>query len=195
MSYNLGMDAAIFLDRDGVIVENRASYVRTWEDVSFYPQALEALRMVVHSPYKIFIVTNQSAVGRGIITLRDANFINQKVVEYIESAGGRIDDIFMCPHSPNDHCNCRKPLPGLFLKAKEKYRVKLEDSMMVGDALSDIIAGQSAGVLTNLLVRTGRGLQQITNADTRQIKSYEIYNDLMDAFTQYFSHTSWWNNG
>ena len=193
MSYNLGMYAAIFLDRDGVIIENRASYVRTWEDVSFYPQALDALRKVHNSPYKIFIVTNQSAVGRGIITLQEANFINQKVVDQIEAAGGRIDDVFMCPHAPDDHCNCRKPLPGLFLDAKEKYFLKLEDSMMVGDALTDIIAGQSAGVLTNLLVRTGRGLFQIANPDTKQYKTIEVYDDLNDAFTRYFSLEPWWN--
>ena len=193
MSYNLSMYPAIFLDRDGVIVENKASYIRSWEDVSFYPQALIALRRVYRSPYKIFIVTNQSAVGRGIISLREADMINQQVVNYIEEAGGRIDDVFMCPHSPDDHCNCRKPLPGMFLKAKEKYQVKLEESILVGDALSDIIAGQSAGVLTNMLVRTGRGENQIAKADAKQIKIVEVCDDLNDAFTRCFSRKPWWN--
>jgi D-glycero-D-manno-heptose 1,7-bisphosphate phosphatase len=193
VSYNLSMYPAIFLDRDGVIIENKASYVRSWKDVSFYPQALKALRKVYRSPYKIFIVTNQSAIGRGIISLREADIINQKVVEYIEEAGGRIDDVFMCPHSPDDHCNCRKPLPGMFLKAKEKYQVKLEESILVGDALSDIIAGQSAGVLTNMLVRTGRGENQIEKADAKQIDAVEVCDDLNDAFTRCFSRNPWWN--
>jgi D-glycero-D-manno-heptose 1,7-bisphosphate phosphatase len=186
------MSPAIFLDRDGVIIENRTSYVRSWEDVCFYPQALEALCKVRNSPYKIFIVTNQSAVGRGIISLEEANTINQMVVNYVEGAGGRIDDVFMCPHAPIENCGCRKPLPGLFKIAEEKYSLNLNESVMVGDALSDIIAGQSAGILTNMLVRTGRGRLQLKNVDQEAIQAYKVFDDLAEVFSNLFPKKSWW---
>lgn len=151
------MISAIFLDRDGVIIENRSSYVRRWEDVSFYPQAVEALRKIRSSPSKIIVVTNQSCVGRGVIPLMDAEEINRKFINHIEQAGGRIDDLFMCPHSPTDNCTCRKPLPGLLFQAADKYSFDLNNSIMIGDALSDIQAGQAAKATSTILVRTGRG--------------------------------------
>ena len=192
VSYNLCMDPALFLDRDGVIMENRASYVRSWGDVEFYPQALEALSKVRSSPYKVFLITNQSAVGRGIITLEKAKSINQMVVNYIEQAGGRIDDVFMCPHAPDENCNCRKPRPGLILQAVEKYPVDLNRSIMVGDAISDMVAGQSAGIPFTMMVRTGRGNSQIADAAVEQISFIEVYDNLLEIFTQLFSQNPWW---
>jgi histidinol-phosphate phosphatase family protein len=186
------MDPALFLDRDGVIMENRASYVRNWGDVEFYPQALEALYNVRSSPYKVFLITNQSAVGRGIITLEKARSINQMVVNYIEQAGGRIDDVFMCPHAPDENCNCRKPRPGLILQAVEKYPIDLNRSIMVGDAISDMVAGQSAGIPFTMMVRTGRGNSQIADATVEQISFIEVYDNLLEIFTQLFSQNPWW---
>src|SRR4030067_60755 len=100
---------AIFLDRDGVLIENRSSYVLRWEDVEIYPQALAALAQASSSSYKIILITNQSAVGRAIIELETALEINLRLVQKIEETGGRIDGVFMCPHKPEDHCECRKP--------------------------------------------------------------------------------------
>jgi D-glycero-D-manno-heptose 1,7-bisphosphate phosphatase len=107
------MEPAIFLDRDGVIIENRPSYVRSWADVVILPLALEAMARIHASPFKIVIVTNQSAVGRGLLGLEEAWAINHHLQQVIEESGGRVDGLFMCPHSPEDHCNCRKPKPGL----------------------------------------------------------------------------------
>src|SRR5512135_422969 len=103
------MFPAVFLDRDGVIIENLDHYVRTWEDVIFMEGSLEALRKLSGSSYKIIIVTNQSVVGRGIIPLSAAEGINRKLVDEIKRAGARVDDLFMCPHAPEDACSCRKP--------------------------------------------------------------------------------------
>jgi len=102
------MYPALFLDRDGVIIENRPNYVRTWSDVSIYPQALKALQKIEASEYKVFILTNQSAVGRGIISHSTADEINKRLVKEIESAGGKIDRVIMCPHTPDENCPCRK---------------------------------------------------------------------------------------
>jgi D-glycero-D-manno-heptose 1,7-bisphosphate phosphatase len=154
------MNSAVFLDRDGVIIQNRENYVRSWKDVEFLPSSLQALRQLSQTSYKIIIVTNKSAVGRGIITLEQAEAINQHIIEEITDAGGRIDGLFVCPHVPDDHCFCRKPQPGLILQAAGALAIDLPTSVMIGDVLTDIQAGSAAGIKTLILVKTGRGQEQ-----------------------------------
>ena len=113
------MYPAVFLDRDGVIIKNRPTYVRTWDDVEILPDVLPALAQMTTRPYKNVIITNQSAVARGLISLRAAEKINQRLTDAIKKAGGRIDGIFMCPHKPDNNCECRKPLPGLIFQAAD----------------------------------------------------------------------------
>lgn len=176
------MDPAIFLDRDGVIIENREDYVRSWSDVAFIPAALKALHAAHNSPYKIVLVTNQSAIGRGLITLEQAEEINQRVVAAVTASGGRVDATFMCPHTPQEGCNCRKPLPGLFLQAAEKLNLDLSRSFMVGDALSDLQAGRTAGVREAMLVQTGRGQAQMHLTEAALLQPFHIFDSLSDAF-------------
>ncbi|GAB4532455.1 MAG: D-glycero-beta-D-manno-heptose 1,7-bisphosphate 7-phosphatase [Anaerolineales bacterium] len=174
-----GLRPAIFLDRDGVIIENRASYVRTWEDVVFYERALEALRHLRNSPYALVIVTNQSAVGRGILTLAQAEDINHKVVAHIRAAGGRVDAAYLCPHAPDEGCACRKPQPGMLLQAARDLCLDLSRSWMVGDALTDIQAGHAAGVAHIVLVRTGRGDTQRRLPQAQTLDGYLLVDDLL----------------
>lgn len=175
------MEPAIFLDRDGVLIENCPSYVRCWEDVHIFHHALAALARISTAPYKIVLVTNQSAVGRGLISLDMAWEINGRLVSVIEAVGGRIDGVFMCPHAPQDQCACRKPKPGLLLQAAQTLSVDLSRSILIGDAISDIQAGQAAGVHQNVLVRTGRGATQPIILHSTQIKPYAIYENVSDA--------------
>ena len=177
------MNPALFLDRDGVIIENRPNYVRTWSDVSIYPQAVRALKKIEASEYKIFMLTNQSAVGRGIISHSTADKINRRLVKEIESAGGRVDGVFMCPHTPHENCPCRKPQPGMILEAAASSQLDLNNSIMIGDALSDIIAGQTAGVGQNVLVYTGRGLAQSNLPLANKISPFLVYENLLDALS------------
>ena len=163
------MYPAVFLDRDGVIIQNRENYVRSWEDVEFLPFSLHALKQLSQSSYKIIIFTNQSAIGRGIITIEQADAINQRIVKEITDAGGRIDGLFLCPHAPDDNCLCRKPLPGLILQAAEALSIDLSMSALIGDALTDIQAGIKAGIQTLILVKTGRGQEQ---HQSHQIKNF-----------------------
>lgn len=172
------MNKAIFLDRDGVVIENIASYVRTWTDITFLPGSLSALARLSQTSYKIVIVTNQSAVGRGIISLETALEINHRLLKAIDKAGGRVDDLQMCPHAPQDGCNCRKPQPGLILRASSSLSIDLSQSILVGDALTDIQAGQNAGVRTNVLVRTGRGVQQSMLPAARLLAPFYIFENL-----------------
>jgi D-glycero-D-manno-heptose 1,7-bisphosphate phosphatase len=172
---------AIFLDRDGVIIENRSDYVRSWEDVHVFPQALEALANASASPYKIVFVTNQSAVGRGLMSLATAEAINCRLKALIEDAGGRVDGIFLCPHAPEAACDCRKPKPGLLLQAAQALDLDLARSVMIGDALTDLMAGQAAGVRRLALVRSGRGADQDRLPKPESLKQYQTYDSLTSA--------------
>ena len=151
---------AIFLDRDGVIVENRDEYVLSWDDVVFIPSALEALNKLAASDFAVVVVTNQAAVGRGLMSRADAQVINTHIQSEVFRAGGRLDAVYMCPHHPDEDCVCRKPKPGLLFRAADDLGLDLSQSWMIGDALTDLQAGQAAGVLNSLLVLTGRGAAQ-----------------------------------
>jgi D-glycero-D-manno-heptose 1,7-bisphosphate phosphatase len=175
------MNKAIFLDRDGVVIENVATYVRSWADVEIFPWALAALARLSGSPYKIVIVTNQSAVGRGILSLDEAHSINHRLIREIEKAGGCVDGLFMCPHAPSDHCDCRKPKPGLLLQAASALDLDLSRSILVGDALTDVQAGQAAKIPTNVLVRTGRGSLQSVLPEARSLEPFPVYDRLEDV--------------
>jgi D-glycero-D-manno-heptose 1,7-bisphosphate phosphatase len=175
---------AIFLDRDGVIIENRANYVRSWDDVEFYEQALTALAQIRHSPYTHIVVTNHTAVGRGLITLEQANRINEKVVEVVRGANGRIDAVYLCPHAPHDNCNCRKPQPGLLLQAAADLQLDLRQSFMIGDALTDIQAGLAAQVRQTALLLTGRGLPQSQLPAASSLAPLNIFADLATALAK-----------
>lgn len=175
------MKAALFLDRDGVIIENRADYIRRWADVEIFPQALEALARIRHHPLHIVIITNQSAVGRGLLKKTEAEAINVRLVKTIHEAGGRIDAVFMCPHTPEQNCTCRKPRPGLILQAAETLGLDLSRSILIGDALSDIQAGQAAGISTNILVLTGRGFEQRALPEAERMPPFQIFPDLSAA--------------
>ncbi len=157
------MFPALFLDRDGVIIQHRKDYVCSWEDVNFIPGSLEALACLQTSPFRVVIITNQSAIGRGLILPETAAEINHKLADEITRAGGRIDGIFMCPHRPEDHCACRKPRPGLILQAAEALNIDLAESILIGDNLTDLLAGQAAGITCLALVKTGLGTQQLAS--------------------------------
>jgi D-glycero-D-manno-heptose 1,7-bisphosphate phosphatase len=175
------MYPAIFLDRDGVIIENRSNYVCSWSDVQIFPQALEGLSLVKNSSYKIVIVTNQSAIGRGLVDLLEVQHINDRLIRHINAAGGRVDGVFICPHAPQADCDCRKPRPGLLIQAANALSLDLARSMMIGDAFTDLQAGAAAGIPKLALVRTGRGAAQAKVLQKSQLVHYTIFDTLSDA--------------
>lgn len=174
------MHRAIFLDRDGVLIENRSEYVREWSQVTLLSQAIEALAHL--HEYKVVIVTNQSAVGRGLMTLEAAFEINHRLVEKIKESNGQVDGVYMCPHAPEDQCICRKPNPGLLLQAAEELSLDLHQSWMIGDAWSDLMAGKAAGVRGVVLLKTGRGNEQLAQPQPENLVDYFVFNDLSTAF-------------
>jgi D-glycero-D-manno-heptose 1,7-bisphosphate phosphatase len=181
------MFPTIFLDRDGILIENRSNYVRDWSQVRIFPEAIKALSLPAVKNYKIVIITNQSAVGRGLMTLKTAREINDRLVSLIHSEGGQVHGVYMCPHKPEDDCQCRKPRPGLFFQAAEELSLDLKRSWMIGDAWSDIQAGQAAGLRQMILVKTGRGAEQLLQPPLDHISNLLIFDDLPQAMGAIFS--------
>lgn len=180
---------AVFLDRDGVLIENRSDYVREWSQVTLLPQAVEALSGLHRAGLKVIVVTNQSAVGRGLMTIETAHEINNRLTATIKECGGWIDAIYMCPHQPQDECTCRKPKPGMLLQAARELTLDLRSSWMIGDAWSDLLAGQSAGLRGTIIVRTGRGASQLEGVHPADVQPYLISNDVLDAFKTITAHS------
>ena len=181
------MFPAIFLDRDGVLIENRSDYVRDWSQVKIFPDTVRALSLSAIKNYKVVIVTNQSAVGRGLITLETANEINKLLIDLICHHGGQVDGVYMCPHKPDDGCSCRKPSPGLLLRAAKELSLDLRRSWMIGDAWTDLQAGQAAGLRNVILLKTGRGTEQLLQPRPKLVDDHLVCDDLSDAMSAIFT--------
>lgn len=146
---------AILLDRDGVINCERADYVKCWEEFVFLPGSLAALTRLATLPAPILVLSNQSAIGRGLVSRDVIDEIHRRAGEIITAAGGRVDAFFVCPHHPQEQCECRKPRPGLLWQAAKAYSLALDQCVFIGDAITDFQAAQCAGC-RSILVETGR---------------------------------------
>ena len=174
------MNQAIFLDRDGVINENRADYVRTWEQVQFLPGVFDALRKLAGSDFAVVVVTNQSGVGRGLMAAETMRAINDGIVARVQAEGGRIDAVYACPHRPDEGCGCRKPRPGMLLQAAADLQIDLGRSFLIGDAVTDVEAALGAGCRP-LMVRSGRGQAQLSNLRVQGYEAVPVVADLSEA--------------
>ena len=175
------MRRAVFLDRDGVICWNRYDHVKRWDEFEFLPGALEALARLAESDLCIVVVTNQAVINRGMATVGAIEDIHSRMVSMVEQAGGRVDKVMFCPHRPDQGCGCRKPKPGMLLKAAEELELGLDSSYMVGDACSDVMAGRAAGCSRCYLVLTGRGLEQLSQCYTQAGGEFRVVRNLGHA--------------
>lgn len=148
----------VFLDRDGVINRNppNKGYVRTCAAFAFIPNALQAIRTLTESSYRIIVVTNQAGIGRGIFTEQNLMEIHHRMVTEIARAGGQIDAVYYCPHHPDAGCECRKPKPGMFIQAAREHDIDMSQAYVIGDSITDIEAARRAGA-SPILVLTGHG--------------------------------------
>ena len=147
---------AVFLDRDGVINRNVEGGVRSWADFEFLPGALAAIARLTSANHQVIVVTNQANIGRGIMTRAQVDDINRRMCEAALEAGGRIDAVMVCDHRPEEACVCRKPQPGLLIRAAAEHSFSLPDAFLVGDHETDIAAARAAGARA-ILVLSGRG--------------------------------------
>ena len=169
--------SAVFLDRDGVINRNRSDYVRSTEQLDIFPSALPALAQLAQSEHAIVIITNQSAIGRGLVSAETVTQINHYLIKRIRAAGGRIDGIYHCPHTPDDACECRKPSPGLLLQAASELNLELTRSWLIGDSLTDLQAAIAAGVCP-ILVASGRGQEAYRQLESARLGHTLFLSDL-----------------
>ena len=145
----------IILDRDGTINHDSDDYVKSPEEWIPLPGAIEAMARLHHAGWHMVIASNQSGLGRGLFDVATLNQMHDKLNKALAGAGGRVDAIFYCPHTPDDHCHCRKPLSGLFEQIGDRFGVQLSEVRAVGDALRDAQAAAAVGCQTHL-VRTGK---------------------------------------
>ncbi len=128
-------------------------YCRDPDDVHVLPGAAEGIRALAGAGYLIVIVTNQSGVGRGLITVSELDRVNERLRSELRARGAEFDALYYCPHTPDDHCSCRKPMPGLLLRAASELDIDLPSSYSIGDREWDVEAGQRAGTKTVLIAK------------------------------------------
>ena len=166
------MKTAVFLDRDGIIVEDKG-FIHMLEDFKLIKNAVEGLKLLKN--YKLFIVTNQSGIGRGHYKTEDFLKFNNHLINVLKKHNINIERTYYCPHKPEDNCNCRKPKTKFLDDAAKEFDVDLKSSFVIGDRKSDFEMGRSAGCKT-IHVLTGRG------ANFRnEFKPDYVAKDLLDA--------------
>lgn len=171
---------AVFLDRDGVLIENPPNYVQRESDIDYFESAFEACRLLSEAGIPQIVVTNQSLVGRGMLGYDEIRRLNQIVVDRFNAEGANIIAAYICPHAPEDNCDCRKPKPGQLLIAAQEHNIDLRESFMVGDAVTDVQAALNAGAKP-VMVRTGRGtLQENILYETPGVDA-QVVDDLLEA--------------
>jgi D-glycero-D-manno-heptose 1,7-bisphosphate phosphatase len=183
----------VILGRDGILNAYRDDHVKSPQEWEPVPGAMEAVARLNHAGWHTVVATNQSGIGRGMIDMASINAIHAHMYHCLAAAGARVDAVFFCPHTPEDHCDCRKPKPGLLLQIGRRYGIDLSAVPMVSDTLRDLQAAQAAGCEPHL-VRTGRAAQ-LTLEDVRrileQVPETEVHRDLA-AFAEFMlerSHT------
>ena len=146
----------VILDRDGTINADSDEYVKSADEWQPLPGALDAIAKLNHAGWHVVVASNQSGLGRGLFDVAALNAMHAKMHKLVAAAGGRIDAVFYCPHSPEETCNCRKPQPGLYEQIGERYGMDLQGVHTVGDTLRDLQAGTAVGCVPHLVL-TGKG--------------------------------------
>ena len=173
-----GMKPAVFLDRDGTLVAEK-NYLHRPEDVEIFPGAGGALKRLSDAGFRLFIVSNQSGVGRGYFTLADVARVNEHLGRELARDGVCFEKIYIAPEAPDQPSRGRKPSPQFLFDARDEFDLNLAESFMVGDKLIDLECGWNAGVKKSILVRTGYG-GKLESAAAAQLKRAVVVDGLPD---------------
>ena len=168
----------VFLDRDGVINEDSDAYIKSRDEFHPLPGSLAAIARLSKNGIRVILITNQSVINRGMVPLSELEAIHDQLCQAVSSLGGRITDIFFCPHRPNEGCDCRKPKPGLIRAAVNRYGIDLAQSVMIGDSAKDILAGKAAGCGLTVLVQTGKAQSAMRSLEMSASRPDHIATDL-----------------
>jgi D-glycero-D-manno-heptose 1,7-bisphosphate phosphatase len=173
----LARPGIVILDRDGVINYDSADYVKSPAEWRPIPGSLEAIAALGAAGFRVFVVSNQSGIGRGLLTAAAARAINARMTAAVADAGGAIEAIYMCPHRPDEGCDCRKPSPGLLWRLASEHGVSLAGQPLIGDKWSDMEAARAVEA-RGILVETGQG-RQTRREHAEEIG--EVFGDLAAA--------------
>jgi D-glycero-D-manno-heptose 1,7-bisphosphate phosphatase len=174
-----GMNRAVFIDRDGTMIAEK-NYLCRPEDVEIFPATRTGLKKLCEAGFKLFIVSNQSGVGRGYFTMADVEKVNQFMCGELARDGIRFEKIYIAPEAPGRPSRARKPSPQFLFDARDEFNLNLAESFMIGDKLIDLECGWNAGVKKSILVRTGYGAE-VERAVANKFASAVILDDLNGA--------------
>jgi D-glycero-D-manno-heptose 1,7-bisphosphate phosphatase len=166
----------IILDRDGVINHDSDDYIKHPDEWVALPGSLDAIARLNQAGYRVAVASNQSGVARGLYTFDILEQIHQKLYDELAQHGGHIDYMAYCPHQPDDHCACRKPMPGLLQEIAQQLQHSLENVPFVGDKWGDVLAARAASAQP-VLVQTGYGKQTIAK-HRDELAGIPVYADL-----------------
>jgi D-glycero-D-manno-heptose 1,7-bisphosphate phosphatase len=181
------MKGAVFLDRDGTLMEEK-EYLHRPEDMVIYPGAGAELGKLQESGFALFIVSNQSGVGRGYFTLADVDRVHRRLIDVMGQSGVRFEKIYVAPEAPDQPSRARKPSPQFLFDARDEFGVDLAQSYMSGDKLIDLECGWNAGVRKSLLVRTGYGAELERRSPDKLVRAVVV--DDLAAASQWILRTT-----
>ncbi len=171
----------VFLDRDGTINRDSADYIKSRDEFEHLPGSVDAIRNLTARGFTSIVITNQSALARRYLSLNELYAMHDDMCRAVAAGGGKITDIFFCPHMPDDGCACRKPAPGLIHQARTKYDIDLASAVMVGDSAKDIACGLNSGCGHTVLVKTGLNPDVEGELKRMQIRADFVAADLLEA--------------
>ena len=171
------MHKLIVLDRDGVINQDSPEYIKSPDEWHEILGACNAIAKLNQCGYKVVVATNQSGLARGYFTTETLKAIHKKMLDQVKKVGGRIEDVFVCPHGPNDNCECRKPKSGLLLQAAKKFNLDPRDMLVIGDSTRDILAAKNCGAEA-IFIKTEHKIDDLVRAKQDGIL---VYNSLAEA--------------
>jgi histidinol-phosphate phosphatase family protein len=181
------VNCAVFLDRDGTLIAEK-NYLNKIEDVAVFPGAASALKRLQIAGFKLFIVSNQSGVGRGYFTLADVERVNRHITDIFASDGVRFEKIYIAPEAPGQPSRGRKPSPQFLFDARDEFGIDLSRSYVIGDKLIDLESGWNAGVAKSILVRTGYGAE-LERTSSGKLSAAIVVDDLAAA-AEWILHNS-----
>ncbi len=174
------MQRALFVDRDGTIIHD-PGYLSSVDQISFYPDVLDTLAQIKKQGLLLFIITNQSGVGRGYFDESQLSQVHEALTAMMSDAGVEVDAIKYCPHAPDEKCPHRKPSPNMVLDIAKKFDVDLKNSFFVGDKVSDIQTGKSAGC-TTVLIQHGKTFVELLQSNDFWVEPDTGVDTPQDAF-------------
>tara|TARA_B100001179_G_scaffold189051_1_gene145427 strand:+ start:192 stop:686 length:495 start_codon:yes stop_codon:yes gene_type:complete len=154
------MAKAIFLDRDGVINQERKDYVKKLDEFKILDKTSDAINIIKSHGFLVIIITNQSAINRKLVSVETLNKIHEKLQSYLEKYDTSFDQVYFCPHMPSENCECRKPKPGLIIQAVTDFKIDLSQSYMIGNSETDLQAARNAGC-NGILLKKNQTLLEV----------------------------------